>query len=236
MDNLTKETWDKVMALSSGLTLTLGPNTVDRYIFDPKRLAFFLSRYKFSAKMLVRCDSIVDVGCGDGMGTVTFAADTKARLIVGIDFDSTLIDHANNCLLPCVEKSKTNFASRLKFVAHDVLEKEIQIDQGGSGIEGLACLDVIEHIEQDKEHQFLGRLSACLGDHGVAVIGTPNDNARIYASKESELGHINNYTPERFRSSLEKHFKRVFLFSMNDEIVHTGFDKLAHYLMAVCVK
>ncbi len=27
----------------------------------------------------------------------------------------------------------------------------------------------------------------------------------------------------------------VFLFSMNDEVVHTGFSKMAHYLLALCV-
>ena len=33
---------------------------------------------------------------------------------------------------------------------------------------------------------------------------------------------------------LEGHFDNVFLFSMNDEVVHTGFHPLAHYLFAVC--
>lgn len=231
MENVTKETWNKVMALSSGLKLQLGPNTVDRYIFDPKRLAFFLSRYKFAAKILKRCNAIVDVGCGDGMGTLTFAADTKAKSILGIDFDGTLIAHANECLFPCIQKASASFAERMEFRVHDVLAKEIAV-----GLDGLSCLDVIEHIEEAKEHEFIGRLSECLADYGIAVIGTPNDSARMYASKESEVGHINNYTAKRLQTSLEAHFKRVFMFSMNDEIVHTGFDKLAHYLIAVCVK
>ena len=34
---------------------------------------------------------------------------------------------------------------------------------------------------------------------------------------------------------LEKYFKNVFLFSMNDEVVHTGFSKMAHYLICLCV-
>src|SRR5262249_28282596 len=62
MTNVTRETWKKVMALSSGINLPLGPNSTDRYLSDPKRLAFFLSRYKFAAKMLKRCRSIADVG------------------------------------------------------------------------------------------------------------------------------------------------------------------------------
>jgi len=34
---------------------------------------------------------------------------------------------------------------------------------------------------------------------------------------------------------MERHFENVFLFSMNDEVVHTGFTPLAHYLFALCV-
>ena len=33
---------------------------------------------------------------------------------------------------------------------------------------------------------------------------------------------------------LKNYFENVFLFSMNDEVVHTGFTPMAHYLFAVC--
>lgn len=232
MSSVTRETWDQVMALSSGLNLSLGPNSTDRYLFDPKRLAFFLSRYKFAAKMLKRCRSIVDVGCGDGMGTLTYLSDTVAERVQGVDFDERLIAHANDVLRSTLEKGSPERAAKLSFIQHDVLAGDIP----NASFEGLSNLDVIEHIEQELEHDFLSRLAGCLVPSGVAVIGTPNDYARIYASKESEIGHINNYSPQRFQETLEKHFGRVFMFSMNDEVVHTGFDKLSHYLLALCVK
>jgi hypothetical protein len=34
---------------------------------------------------------------------------------------------------------------------------------------------------------------------------------------------------------MQRHFADVFIFSMNDEVVHTGFYALAHYLFALCV-
>jgi hypothetical protein len=34
---------------------------------------------------------------------------------------------------------------------------------------------------------------------------------------------------------MERHFRTVFIFSMNDEVVHTGFSPMAHYLLAVAV-
>src|SRR5262249_7554256 len=93
MTSVTREAWEQVMALSSGINLPLGPNSTDRYLFDPKRLAFFLARYKFASKMLKRCKNIVDVGCGDGMGTLIYVSDTGAERVRGIDFDAKLVDH-----------------------------------------------------------------------------------------------------------------------------------------------
>ncbi|MGE3149320.1 MAG: class I SAM-dependent methyltransferase [Pseudorhodoplanes sp.] len=232
MTNVTRETWEKVMALSSGIDLRLGPNTTDRYLFDPKRLAFFLSRYKFAAKMLRRCRSIVDIGCGDGMGTLTYLYDTQAERVCGVDFDRNLIQHATAVLLPALAAGAPDRAARLSFENLDVLDAPIPAEK----FDGLSSMDVIEHIEERLEHEFLSRLAGRLPDCGVAVIGTPNALARQYASTHSEIGHINNYDPDRLQQSLEKHFRRVFLFSMNDEVVHTGFNKLAHYLMALCVK
>ena len=34
---------------------------------------------------------------------------------------------------------------------------------------------------------------------------------------------------------MQRHFHDVFIFSMNDEVIHTGFHALAHYLFALCV-
>ncbi len=33
---------------------------------------------------------------------------------------------------------------------------------------------------------------------------------------------------------MEELFHAVFMFSMNDEVVHTGYYKMAHYILAVC--
>jgi hypothetical protein len=33
---------------------------------------------------------------------------------------------------------------------------------------------------------------------------------------------------------MEDYFHNVFVFSMNDEVVHTGYYPMAHYLFAVC--
>jgi 2-polyprenyl-3-methyl-5-hydroxy-6-metoxy-1,4-benzoquinol methylase len=228
--SITRKAWAEVRALDTGAAITLGPNTVDRYLTDPKRIAFFLSRYKFVGKMLRDCKSIIDVGCGDGFGTLTFLADTKATKVLGVDFDEALVKHAQSIQRE-LARLHPDRGSRISFQWRDMLAGHPAGD-----FAGLACLDVIEHIEPARENDFINALRDTLGSDGVALIGTPNLDARQYASPHSEIGHINNYDAERLRTSLGRAFRHVFMFSMNDEIVHTGFDKLAHYLIALCVK
>jgi 2-polyprenyl-3-methyl-5-hydroxy-6-metoxy-1,4-benzoquinol methylase len=92
---------------------------------------------------------------------------------------------------------------------------------------------VIEHIETVDEHLYLKAVVDHLKPHGMCIIGTPNDTATQYASKASQIGHVNMYTAERLVSTLQQHFHHVFQFGVNDEIVHTGFAPMSHYLIAI---
>ena len=101
--------------------------------------------------------------------------------------------------------------------------------------EALYSLDVLEHIPQKQEDIFLGNCKESLKENGVAIIGMPSLESQSYASPASKAGHVNCKTGQDFKITLEKHFSNVFLFSMNDEVVHTGFEKMAHYLIGLCV-
>lgn len=229
--DVTRAAWDQVVGLLTGESISLGPVTTDRYLLDPKRLAFFLSRYKFAAKMLRRCRQIVDIGCGDGFGTLTLLAETQAS-VRGWDFDPPQIEYANKTLVPALLRQRPALAERIRFECVDVLAA------GGARppVDGLVSLDVIEHIAPDREADFFAAYRDSLEPYGIAVIGTPNDYASPYASAHSQIGHINMFKPDRLAETLERYFSRVLMFSMNDELVHTGFDKLSHYIMAVAIK
>jgi hypothetical protein len=62
----------------------------------------------------------------------------------------------------------------------------------------------------------------------------PSLESQPYASPGSKEGHVNCKSGKDFKDLMEKFFANVFLFSMNDEVVHTGFEKMAHYLIVVC--
>ena len=80
----------------------------------------------------------------------------------------------------------------------------------------------------------IGNIAGSLKPTGVAIIGSPSLESQRYASKGSLEGHVNCKTGPDLKTLMEKYFENVFLFSMNDEVVHTGFYPMAHYLFAVC--
>ena len=67
----------------------------------------------------------------------------------------------------------------------------------------------------------------------MCITGTPNKTATQHASPASQEGHVNLKNSKDLQELMSKYFKNSFLFSMNDEVVHTGFHPMAHYLIAV---
>ena len=43
------------------------------------------------------------------------------------------------------------------------------------------------------------------------------------------------YTAERLEAEMKQRFTQVFMFGANDEVVHTGFAPMCHYLLALGV-
>ena len=100
--------------------------------------------------------------------------------------------------------------------------------------DAIYSVDVMEHIEPEQESVYLGNLKGSLVEQGALIVGMPSLESQSYASPQSKIGHINCKSGPVLKATLEKDFHHVFLFSMNDEVVHTGFSKMAHYLFAVC--
>jgi 2-polyprenyl-3-methyl-5-hydroxy-6-metoxy-1,4-benzoquinol methylase len=88
-------------------------------------------------------------------------------------------------------------------------------------------------IYLNQEHEFLRTACINLKPDGFCVIGTPNDTASQYASEATKAAHVNLFTAEKLTALMNRYFRNVFLFCMNDEVVHTGFYPMAHYLMAL---
>ena len=186
---------------------------------DPRCLAFSLARYKFVAKMLSGRQSVLEVGCGDGFCSRVVQQEV-ARLTV-TDFDPLFIADIERRM-----DQKWKFEAR----THDILSGPFP-----GSFDAIYSMDVLEHIPQQREQVFLENIKASLTEHGVLVVGMPSLESQAYASQISRDGHINCKTGSDFKRFMETHFHNVFLFSMNDEVVHTGYAKMAHYLIAMAV-
>lgn len=185
---------------------------------DPKRTLFTLSRYKFVAKMFSDMDAVLEVGCADAFGTRIVQQAVKQ--ITAIGFDPVFIDD--------VEKRK-NPNWPFKCFVHDILKEPVS-----GKFDGIFCLDVLEHIDEAQEGIFIKNMLSSLKSNGSIIIGIPSIESQLYASPQSKAGHVNCKSGIDFKNSMKKYFENVFMFSMNDEVVHTGFDKMAHYLICLC--
>jgi 2-polyprenyl-3-methyl-5-hydroxy-6-metoxy-1,4-benzoquinol methylase len=189
---------------------------------DPRRLAILLARYKFVAKMLSGAADVMEVGCADAFGTRI--VQQEVGHVTAIDFDPVFIADVEARRAP---------AWPLTTGVHDMLSGPFPGETPGR-FDGVYSLDVVEHIDRKDEDVFVGNLAGSLNDEGTLIIGSPSLASQAYASPASKEGHINCKTAENLKALLKAHFANVFVFSMNDEVVHTGFYQMAHYYFALC--
>ncbi len=178
-----------------------------------------LSRYKFVSKMLSGKQSVLEVGCADAFGTRVVLQEVGA--VTAVDFDPVFVQDARDRMDP-------EWEFEVKF--HDMLAGPVPPGE----FDAAYSMDVIEHILPKDEHRFVGNIASSLTEDGVLILGSPSIHSQAYASKPSKEGHVNCKDAAGLRALTEQHFRNVFLFSMNDELVHTGFTPLAHYLIALC--
>jgi 2-polyprenyl-3-methyl-5-hydroxy-6-metoxy-1,4-benzoquinol methylase len=197
---------------------SLGLMTSQAWYDDPRRLGITLARYKFVAKMLSGRRRVLEVGCADAFGTRVVLQEVGA--LTATDFDPVFIEDA-----------RRRQVGRWRFdcVVHDMLAGPMP-----DRYDGAYALDVLEHIRPEDEHRFLANLAASMEPAGALILGMPSLESQAYASPLSREGHVNCKSMPDFKAALERHFENVFMFSMNDEVVHTGYHKLAHYLLALC--
>lgn len=168
--------------------------------------------------MLSGMRNVLEIGCADAFGTRIVLQEVGQLTAVDLDpvFVKDVLDRMDE---------RWKFDCRV----HDILEGPVE-----GAFDGAYALDVLEHIPQEKEERFISNIASSLTDHGVLIIGTPSLQSQEYASPPSREGHINCKDYRGLRDLVSRFFHNVFIFSMNDEVVHTGFYPMAHYLFALC--
>ena len=196
----------------------LGLMTNQAWFADPKRLTFTFARYKFVAKMLAGRRNVLEVGCADAFASRIVLQDV-GKLTV-LDFDPIFIADV---------QSRNSERWPLDAHVHDMLTSPFP-----GRFDAAYAMDVLEHIEASKEDQFLANICASLDANAAAVFGMPSLESQVHASPPSRAGHVNCKSGSALRKTLERHFHNVFMFSMNDEVVHTGYFPMAQYVIGLC--
>lgn len=201
-----------------GLT-KLGVEKNANWHSDPRRLVFVLSRYKFVAKMLSGKNRVLEIGCGDGFPVRIVLQEVGS--IHAVDIDPVFIDDI---------AERTDEKWRFSSAVHDMLSGPVagQYDAAYS-------LDVLEHIAKKDERKFMDNIVKSLTKTGVLIIGMPSIESQAHASPLSKIGHVNCKTGTELKTLMLDYFENVFMFSMNDEVVHTGYQPMAQYLFGMGV-
>ena len=187
---------------------------------DPKRFGIVLARYKFAAKMLEGKQRVLEIGCGDAWASRVVKQAVGS--LVGVELLPEFVDDARQTM-------EEPWAFEVR--QHDMLTGPVP----PGSFDAAYALDVLEHIDPKDEDLFLRNVCASIVSPGVLIIGIPSIESQAYASAVSKAGHVNCKTAPDLKAVMQRYFHDVFIFSMNDEVVHTGFHKLAHYLFALCV-
>jgi SAM-dependent methyltransferase len=185
---------------------------------DPRRLVFLLARYKFVAKMFSGMQRVLEVGCGDAFATRIVCQEVSS--LTAVDFDPVFVADIQARMGP-----RWPFECKV----HDMLQGPLQ-----GSFDGAYALDVLEHCPAEQEERFVGNIVKSLAEHGTLILGMPSIQSQAYASPPSREGHVNCKDAKGLKDLVGRFFHNVFIFSMNDEVVHTGFYSMAHYLIALC--
>lgn len=215
------ETWKIWGGEQKKESVMLGAHTSYEWHSSRRKIIFTGASYKFAMKMIGNMyepgtKEILELGSNDGFGT-HFVAEFAKR-VVGVDFDEHAVEIAR----------QVTTDKNVEFICDDFLGKTY------GRFDAVITFDVIEHICPEDEDKFMQTVLSNLKDTGTFIVGTPTLEQQQYASECVRKSHINCYKGEELYEMLRRYFHNVYLFTQNDEMIHTGYLRMANGLIAVC--
>ncbi len=153
-----------------------------------------VSDYEFAATFLSNdMEDIADISCGFGAGTEYLAARFKG--VVGIDYDSAVIDE---------NRKRAGAAENPVFCVGDATDKGLF---KVASLSAVISMHSMEHFPDDEA--FLENCSRWLRPDGVLVLEVPLRYKYPFATEWAPIGsaHIREYTMAGLRSLCERYFQ-----------------------------
>lgn len=198
-----KQVWSEVNTMFDQAPFIFGANSSAEFRNDPKRIVFELSKYKFAAKIGVDAESILELGCGDGVATSILAENARSYLGIG---SSTLdISHAKKTYEQneCVQFEVNDFHNT-KYGTFDLV----------------VSLDSYDSTASMQLEKLVATMTDNLREHGIGIVGIWNKNGEFPGTGSLE-------------KILEAHFEKILFFGMNEEVVHTDINPSTSYIFAI---
>lgn len=151
-----------------------------------------LFAYEFAKRTLTGCESVLDLGCGEGYGTHRLSA--GGGRIVGLDVDEQTIAHANeqyetaNCRFRCYDGERLPFEDET--------------------LDAVVSFQVIEHVPHDR--LYVSEVARVLKPAGCFILTTPNAANRLKpGGKPWNQYHVREYRAAQLAELLAEGFDRV---------------------------
>lgn len=189
------------------------------YFDDPAAFFFRMARYKFIWRHLRPTDRVLELACGDGMGSYFLA--TGASKVVGVDLEPEFIDHA----------TRTFVRENLRFECGNALTH--RDEEPHDVVLALNLLDILAPEEKERLHETVTR---ALSPAGCAYYAGVNAAFRHLGTDRRKEMHKEEQTAQQYRHMLEAWFERVDIYSMNDEFVLPSYSETCWSYVIRCMQ
>lgn len=192
--------------------VTLPPEYADFVQNNMLQILIRLARYKFVARLIKKSDHLLEVGSGSGLGAMFLGQ--HCEKVTGLELKVSEVEEARSI----------NKRENVTFVKANLFDYAPT-----SLYDVVVCLDVIEHLSAEDGTRLVRTMAHHVKPSGLLVVGSPSIHSYPYQSPLSRASHIKCYDQPELVALLDSCCSRTLAFSMNDEVVHTGYYKLAWY-------
>jgi cyclopropane fatty-acyl-phospholipid synthase-like methyltransferase len=180
-----------------------------------RRALCFSAYYKFAAKMIGRGKRVLDIGCGEGVGTWILAK--ECGFAKGVDPDGEALAVAK-------KNWKSPYVDFEQEYAHGLKQREW---------DAIVCFGCAELFQAVPQRTFFGYVEKNLAYNGIAILGASGSGSRQRVAASSRMKPATVSSRELLLKNMRRYFRHVFVFTAKDEAITAGFVRDAEYMITV---
>jgi 2-polyprenyl-3-methyl-5-hydroxy-6-metoxy-1,4-benzoquinol methylase len=183
----------------SALSTEAAQFTGERFLFGSGVEIFYehYHRYVFAARNITSDQTVLDLGCGVGYGSLILA--NRAKRVVSIDRDQEAIGLLRGLIA-------SSDVDNIEAICGDVDSLEQLIN---ARIDVVVCHELIEHLPRDAQERLLTKISSGQAPFHKGTrlfISTPEVSEYNQRNREENQFHEFEFSKEEFVRFLERHF------------------------------